>query len=67
MNQFAALVGAGNAIDMLGSFNAQLLIDAGANPTRVAEWKGVFDTYYGKTREASWFSFRLFNAQRLSA
>ena len=50
MNQFAALVGAGNAIDMLGSFNAQQLIDAGANPTRVAEWKGVFDTYYGKTR-----------------
>jgi len=37
MNQFAAHVGAGNAIDLLGSFNAQQLVDAGANPTRVAD------------------------------
>ena len=37
MNQFAAHVGAGNAIDLLGSFDAQQLVDAGANPTRVAD------------------------------
>ena len=50
MNEFAAHVGAGNAIDLLGNFNAQQLIDAGANPTRVTEWKGVHEVYCGTTR-----------------
>ena len=62
MNQFAAHVGAGNAIDLLGSFNAQQLVDAGANPTRVADWKGVYEVYYGKTR----FSRQQANAVRIA-
>ena len=62
MNQFAAHVGAGIAIDLLGSFNAQQLIDAGANPTRVTEWKGVHATYYGTTR----FSRQQANAVRVA-
>ena len=62
MNQFAAHVGAGNAIDLLGSFDAQQLVDAGANPTRVADWKGVYEVYYGKTR----FSRQQANAVRVA-
>ena len=50
MNDFAVYVGATNAIDSLGSFDAQLLIDAGANPNRVTEWASVHEAYYGKTR-----------------
>ena len=62
MNQFAAHVGAGNAIDLLGSFDAQQLVDAGATPTRVADWKGVYEVYYGKTR----FSRQQANAVRIA-
>ena len=52
MNDFAVYVGATNAIDSLGSFDAQLLIDAGANPNRVTEWASVHETYYGKTKHS---------------
>lgn len=51
VNKFAALVaGVTDAIDTLEHFDAQVLIDAGANPTRVAEWRKAYTAYYGKTR-----------------
>ena len=51
MNSFAALVaGMTHAIDTLEHFDAQVLVDAGVNPSRVAEWKKIHQVYYGPTK-----------------
>ncbi|WP_087117269.1 HNH endonuclease signature motif containing protein [Corynebacterium urinipleomorphum] len=51
MNEFAVHVGAtGSAVDALAHFDAQVLLDAGANPANVRDWKLAFNAYYGTTR-----------------
>ena len=46
---FAHALAAG-AIDMLAAFDRGMLVDLGANPTRVREWSKIRDVYYGPTR-----------------
>ncbi len=51
MNPFAALVaGLTNPIETLASFDAQVLIDAGCNPSHIRTWAKVHTVYYGKTK-----------------